>query len=110
MTNRKLYVYHGFASENDRMVKLELNRDTRNKLLSKYKVRISDVGDIVESDNYDIIIEKLSVGDNESFYYVVKNDSSCGGKHLMLLVDNKNLLAFGGKVKRNTLHIFGGGN
>ena len=110
MTDRKLDVYHGFVLEDNRMVKLELNRNTRNKLLSKYKVKISDVGDIVESDNYDIVIEKLSVGDNESFYYVVKNDSPCGGKHLMLLVDDKNLLAFGGNVKRNTLHIFGGGN
>ena len=109
MTDRKLDVYHGFASENDRMVKLELNRNTRNRLLSKYKVKISDVGDIVESDDYDIIIEKLSTDSNESFYYVVKNESSCGGKHLMLLADNKNLLAFGGNVEGNTLHIFGGG-
>ena len=101
MTSRKLDVYHGFVSEDDRMVKLELNRDTRNKLLSKYKFEIINSTWQGDEDKYDIIIEEL--------YSVVKNNSSCGGKHLMLLADGVNLLAFGGNVEGNTLHIFGGG-
>lgn len=109
MTSRKLDVYHGFVSEDDRMVKLELNRDTRNKLLSKYKFEIITSTWQGDEDKYDIIIEELWKTKHGKLYSVVKNNSSCGGKHLMLLADGVNLLAFGGNVEGNTLHIFGGG-
>lgn len=109
MVNRNIEVYHGFAKEDDRMIKLELNRNTRNKLLSKYNFEVITLAFKGNLDKYDIVLGELPSVDSSKKYYVVKNNSSCGGKHLMLLADSVNLLSFGGNVEGNTLHIFGGG-
>lgn len=109
MVNRNLEVYHGFAREDDRMIKLELNRNTRLNLLSKYRVKIITTTWEGDMDKYDIIIKESIKTELGKKYIVVKNNSSCGGKHLMLLCDGINLLSFGGNSEGNILHIYGGG-
>lgn len=108
MSNKNIEVYHGYALEKDNMIKRELNKDTRCKLLKKYRVLFVDKNWDGDKEDFDIILEKRIGNENGKLYDVIKNNSSCGGKHLLLLCDAKNLLAFGGDSQGNKLYIYGG--
>ena len=110
--NKSIEVYHNFYFDNDnkeeKMVKFELNKNTRNRLLEEYKFKLVDYGWHGNESDYDIIISKSEYKSDVRNFHVIKNDSSCGGKHLMLLCDPEKLLLFGGESKGSILTIYGG--
>lgn len=112
MAIKDFEVYHNFSYDDDnleeRTIKIESNKNTRDELLKKYRFKIVEPSWKGNESDYDIIVGKLPDWSGVNKYYVLKNESSCGGKHLMLLCDPKNLLSFGGESKGNILTIYGG--
>lgn len=108
MKENKHMVYNGYKHEEDALMKNMFNRNTRMQLLREYKVEIITSTWQGNPDRFDILLEELLDGDNSKRYFVVKNNSSCGGKHLLLLCDGIYLLSNGGKSEGNILTIYGG--